>query len=165
MKLRLSSNYREGKGLPPAFFEVDLQLDGLGVRLVPSVEEIQAAALRCSRVGADRMKFCFYNYAILLYTCSDAEIVRSPRVALKFGRHRANFRRNRRPSFTAPVQAWPKWGRLGPNSAPECRPASLELQPNLFDFHQSSAGAGSSSSTSAKLGAMSAKKGPPWAAG
>ncbi|CAE8591739.1 unnamed protein product, partial [Polarella glacialis] len=57
MKLRLSSNYREGKGLPPAFFEVDLQLDGIGVRLVPSVEEIQAAinggavaVLKCSKM-------------------------------------------------------------------------------------------------------------------
>jgi len=57
MKLRLSSNYREGKGLPPAFFEVDLQLDGIGVRLVPSVEDIQiainggaVAVLKCSKM-------------------------------------------------------------------------------------------------------------------
>jgi len=57
MKLRLSSNYKEGKRLPPAFFEVDLQLDGIGVRLVPSVEEIQAAinggavaVLKCSKM-------------------------------------------------------------------------------------------------------------------
>jgi dynein heavy chain len=57
MKQRLSSNYKEGKRLPPAFFEVDLQLDGIGVRLVPSVEEIQAAinggavaVLKCSKM-------------------------------------------------------------------------------------------------------------------
>ena len=57
MKLRLSSNYREGKAPPPAFFEVDLQLDGVGVRLDPSVEEIQAAinggavaVLKCSKM-------------------------------------------------------------------------------------------------------------------
>ena len=57
MKLRLSSNYREGKSPPPAFFEVDLQLDGISVRLDPSVEEIQAAinggavaVLKCSKM-------------------------------------------------------------------------------------------------------------------
>jgi dynein heavy chain len=57
MKLRLSSNDRQGKGLPPAFFEVDLQLDGIGVRLVPSVSDIQAAinggavaVLKCSKM-------------------------------------------------------------------------------------------------------------------
>ncbi|CAJ1345300.1 unnamed protein product [Effrenium voratum] len=57
MKLRLSSNYREGKPPPPAFFEVDLQLDGIGVRLEPSVEAIQAAinggavaVLKCSKM-------------------------------------------------------------------------------------------------------------------
>ncbi|OLQ04250.1 Dynein gamma chain, flagellar outer arm [Symbiodinium microadriaticum] len=33
----------EGKSPPPAFFEVDLQLDGVSVRMDPSVEEIQAA--------------------------------------------------------------------------------------------------------------------------
>jgi len=43
--------------MPPAFFEVDLQLDGIGVRLVPSVEDIQAdinrgavAVLKCSKM-------------------------------------------------------------------------------------------------------------------
>jgi dynein heavy chain len=57
MKLRLSSNHRSELGLPPAFFEVELQLDGIGVRLVPSVEEIQAAinggavaVLKCSKM-------------------------------------------------------------------------------------------------------------------
>jgi dynein heavy chain len=57
MKLRLSSNDRQGKGLPPAFFEVELQLDGVGVRLAPSVEEIQTAinggalaVLKCSKM-------------------------------------------------------------------------------------------------------------------
>jgi len=56
MKLRLSSNYREGAAQAPAFFEVDLQLDGVGVRMVPAVEEIQAAinggavaVLKCSK--------------------------------------------------------------------------------------------------------------------
>jgi dynein heavy chain len=57
MKLRLSSNDRQGKGLPPAFFEVELQLDGIGVRLVPSVDDIQSAinggalaVLKCSKM-------------------------------------------------------------------------------------------------------------------
>eukprot|EP00931_Biecheleriopsis_adriatica_P081368 TRINITY_DN5469_c0_g1_i1.p1 TRINITY_DN5469_c0_g1~~TRINITY_DN5469_c0_g1_i1.p1 ORF type:complete len:4656 (-),score=1282.68 TRINITY_DN5469_c0_g1_i1:88-14055(-) len=57
MKLRLSSNFKEGQVAPPAFFEVDLQLDGIGVRLVPSVDDIQAAinggavaVLKCSKM-------------------------------------------------------------------------------------------------------------------
>jgi hypothetical protein len=43
MKMRLASSNADAKCLPPAFFAVDLQLDGLGVRLMPSVEEIQVA--------------------------------------------------------------------------------------------------------------------------
>jgi dynein heavy chain len=43
MKMRLASRAKEGSRMPPAFFEVDLQLDGLGVRLMPSVTDIQAA--------------------------------------------------------------------------------------------------------------------------
>eukprot|EP00434_Breviolum_minutum_P020388 symbB.v1.2.017981.t1/scaffold1416.1/size119947/1 len=57
MKLRLSSNYREGKAPPPAFFEVDLQLNGDEVVLNPSVTDIQAAinggavaVLKCSKM-------------------------------------------------------------------------------------------------------------------
>jgi dynein heavy chain len=54
MKLRLSSHGQKGR--PPAFFEVDLQLDGLSVRLMPSVEDIQLAinggalaVMKCSK--------------------------------------------------------------------------------------------------------------------
>jgi dynein heavy chain len=57
MKLRLSSNEKAGKRLPPAFFEVDLMLDGVRVCLVPAVMEIQAAinggavaVLKCSKM-------------------------------------------------------------------------------------------------------------------
>ncbi|CAK0830652.1 unnamed protein product [Prorocentrum cordatum] len=58
MKLRLSSHDRRGRGgLPPAFFEVDLELEPLGVRMVPSVEDIQDAinrganaVLKCSKL-------------------------------------------------------------------------------------------------------------------
>jgi dynein heavy chain len=57
MKMRLASRAKEGSRMPPAFFEVDLQLDGLGVRLMPSVTDIQAAinggavaVLKCSKM-------------------------------------------------------------------------------------------------------------------
>merc|ERR1719163_1403699 len=57
MKLRLASRAKDGNRMPPAFFEVDLQLDGLGVRLMPSVVDIQAAinggavaVLKCSKM-------------------------------------------------------------------------------------------------------------------
>merc|ERR1719424_295159 len=57
MKMRLASRAKDGCRMPPAFFEVDLQLDGLGVRLMPSVSDIQAAinggavaVLKCSKM-------------------------------------------------------------------------------------------------------------------
>jgi dynein heavy chain len=57
MKMRLSSRAKDGARMPPAFFEVDLQLDGMGVRLMPSVIDIQAAinggavaVLKCSKM-------------------------------------------------------------------------------------------------------------------
>ena len=57
MKQRLSAHYAEGESPPPPLFEVDLQLDGLGVRMVPSVESIQSAinggavaVLKCSKM-------------------------------------------------------------------------------------------------------------------
>jgi len=57
MKMRLSSRSKDGTTMPPAFFAVDLQLDGIGVRLMPSVADIQAAinggavaVLKCSKM-------------------------------------------------------------------------------------------------------------------
>lgn len=49
MKSRLSSNNKIGQDAPRAFFEVDLQLDGIGVRLVPMVTDIQDAINRGAR--------------------------------------------------------------------------------------------------------------------
>jgi dynein heavy chain len=57
MKMRLALRPGDGGKSPPAFFEVELQLDGLGVRLMPSVSDIQAAinggavaVLKCSKM-------------------------------------------------------------------------------------------------------------------
>jgi dynein heavy chain len=57
MKMRLSARPTEDKKMPPPFFEVDLQLNGLGVCLVPSVADIQTsinngavAVLKCSKM-------------------------------------------------------------------------------------------------------------------
>merc|ERR1719163_2287226 len=57
MKLRLASRAKDGGRMPPAFFEVDLQVDGIGVRLKPEIEEIQTAVsggavavLKCSKM-------------------------------------------------------------------------------------------------------------------
>eukprot|EP00930_Biecheleria_cincta_P100463 TRINITY_DN920_c0_g1_i2.p1 TRINITY_DN920_c0_g1~~TRINITY_DN920_c0_g1_i2.p1 ORF type:complete len:4610 (-),score=1017.36 TRINITY_DN920_c0_g1_i2:106-13935(-) len=57
VKERLSARRLPDGSEPPAFFEIDLQLNGLGVCLQPSIEEIQAAisggavaVLKCSKM-------------------------------------------------------------------------------------------------------------------
>eukprot|EP00439_Symbiodinium_sp_Y106_P041233 s629_g5.t1 len=57
VKERLSARPLEDGSTPPAFFEVELQLDGLGVCLQPSMEDIQSAInggavalLKCSKM-------------------------------------------------------------------------------------------------------------------
>lgn len=57
VKERLGARPLPDGSIPPAFFEVELQLDGLGVCLRPSIEEIQSAinggavaVLKCSKM-------------------------------------------------------------------------------------------------------------------
>eukprot|EP00435_Cladocopium_sp_Y103_P056838 s450_g19.t1 len=57
VKERLGARPLSDGSIPPAFFEVELQLDGLGVCLRPSIEEIQSAinggavaVLKCSKM-------------------------------------------------------------------------------------------------------------------